>query len=151
MIEKQIFSLSYDYPVHDNLHVLETNTDVLCSELKKIYGDRPISIACRGTSGILIATRLCAKLNNGSSILFFRKEHEKTHGSQPYRNWGDKPIVIVDDVCSSGRTLIEIVKEIGRMSGGHYTLEYVEVISVAGLTKDFLPLKDLPNLKYILS
>ena len=101
-------------------------------------------IACRGVSGLMVASPLAIRLNKG--IIVIRKG-ESCHGCQmeasphPQRK---SNYIILDDFFSSGNTLKEIMKGIDKhWNRGNYTR-----LSIAGVAFYVQTKKDLVEKSY---
>jgi orotate phosphoribosyltransferase len=93
----------YEYPLYQGMDIVRANGPLIADALTGLYGKNRIQLVCRGSSGILIAQEVQRGLPS-ASIHYARKEEERQH------NYGMKldtiyPIVIVDDLISTGGTL----------------------------------------------
>lgn len=77
--------------------------------LTELYNDFD-TIACCGTSGLLVVPRVCEILKK--NILIVRKKKEKRYSPFSYEGAVPKNYVIVDDLICSGSTIKHIINTI---------------------------------------
>jgi hypothetical protein len=117
-------TVRFAYPVYENLIAVDTNAKIIAdwlNDFKPRYsmmfdgreGKKPISLFCRGTSGIIIASAVKRLLKGPSDIRYIRKETESRH---EYGHGGvdsDNINIVIDDFIASGLTMKKISDELG--------------------------------------
>jgi hypoxanthine-guanine phosphoribosyltransferase len=142
----------YSYPAIANKSVLTENAGKILNELYTMFGDKVFSFVGCGTSGAIINTALMlAEKDNRHSFYLVKKSGENTHRrlvTTPVSFEDDKyPIVIIDDVVNSGKTLEYIQKFLTHQG------KINDVVCVAANNLELLDFTEtkLPNLKLLIT
>ena len=101
------------YPVGRDMHGTIVIVQEMCDKLIMLYEDAAlIQLVVRGSSGAIIGGLVASILNHRKivTITHIKKEGESSHFSGIYDLISTFPIVIIDDLISSGNTVNEIYK-----------------------------------------
>lgn len=139
---------TYDYPVFDNLKIVDTNINLMIPLLEKVLNKKQnIQIFCRGSSGLVIAMALQKELNNleyKSQIAFVRKDSEKSHGCST-SIISKAQIIVVDDFVATGTTIRTIIDYLNSFE----SKPNIVAFCVKGFTALFSP-KNYKTLKIVI-
>lgn len=112
------------YPVgRDMLRTIEIVQE-MCDKLTMLYEENIfIQLAVRGSSGAIIGGLVASILNHRNIVMIthIKKEGESSHSSGIYGLKSTYPIVIIDDLISSGSTVNEIYKALNER--GYYDVD----------------------------
>lgn len=112
------------YPVGRNMSKTIVIVQEMCDKLTMLYKENTyIQLVVRGSSGAIIGGLVASILNhrNMVTITHIKKEGESSHSSGIYDLKDYCPIVIIDDLISSGATVNEIYKALNER--GYYDID----------------------------
>ncbi len=98
-----------------------------------------LNLWVRGSSGAILASFLCSKIQNNCKIMYIRKPGEFSHSIYPVRDLSYNVNIIIDDFICSGETVNTIYKEMS-----NYNLKQVDIFIIDSYTNkewklDFIP------------
>lgn len=101
------------YPILHDMACVIGIVDKIAKLVKKDKSlkDNRFAFWCRGSSGAVIASLLCAKFPNRSLINHVKKDGEASHSTRRYITSDKTYNVFVDDFLCTGETLNEVIKE----------------------------------------
>lgn len=149
---------NYEYPVSDGIQTVNNNARKIAQWLLDNWGNHAFKpgyqIACRGTSGVLIAgfvnNWLAELAGLQVPIILIRKDTEDSHGGTTMYSHlqGTHKIIVVDDFVSTGTTMRAIAKRLKQAD------RHMDVRAVCVYSNELLKQSDLadifPNLQTIL-
>lgn len=147
-----IHSDSYDYPVWSGTNTLIGLAAITKRKILELFADIPfIGLVCTGTSGLLIAYEI-ARDDSRFKIRYLKKDNEESHSTQPFLSDSTEPLIVVDDIVSSGATMRRIAKKLNEFSHDQKGAEKVVGLCLAYSDVDLIePVTKLfPNLKHVI-
>lgn len=137
----------YAYPVYQDMAIVHINGNRIAKAILGLYS-QPLQLVCRGSSGILIAGEVQRYLPY-ATIHYARKDNEREHSSRLRLDTG-VPIVIIDDMVCTGKTMRAIRDQIE--AEYPQTLSSVEGVCCYSAWGKRETLDNMfPSLKYIFS
>lgn len=112
------------YPVGRDMPKTIEIVQEMCDKLMTLYEENmSIQLVVRGSSGAIIGGLVASILNgrNIVTITHIKKKGESSHSSGIYDLKDTFPIVIIDDLISSGSTVNEIYKAL--VERGYYDVD----------------------------
>ena len=124
------------YPVGRDMPRTIEIVQQMCDKLKILYKeDEVIQLVVRGSSGAIIGGLVANILNDRNivTITHIKKEGESSHFSGIYDLKSTCPIVIIDDLISSGNTVNEIYKALN--DRGYFNVDTLCISGCVELSK----------------
>ena len=153
-MKKQRILSEYNYPVINNINVMETNALLIVASIDEAFKDKSIFIAGIGTSGAMVMTMIISKSNGRFFPLLYRKENENCHRSVCETvhsvdiEDSNSVIIIVDDMVASGKTIFNIKERMDDVHAGR-SLKVVGIACNNAHQHEFS--KYFPNLELVIS
>lgn len=139
----------FGYPVGQHVfnsqHIIKQYSKHIIKDLLKskkttkesIFDEKTLSIWCRGSSGSIISGLLISYLQSYFSYIYInhiKKDGENSHHGNSGFNIG-KYNIIVDDMVSSGETIVEILKVIYNNIRYNQRNDFIDGLYVTGYVR----------------